>query len=136
MRPISNENRELIAEAKQRGEKEGMIAAWLKISKRSVGTIWKLFRRTGGFQPAKYTGRKSRLSGEKIDEICSAIKESPDMTLNELIERLSLPIKKSQLSKLLIKLGFSYKKRPSTRKNSSGATSCKNVPSGWRGKDD
>ena len=34
MKPISNEKRELIIEAKQRGEKEGVIAIWLKISKR------------------------------------------------------------------------------------------------------
>jgi transposase len=134
MKPISNEKRELIIEAKQRGEKEGTIAAWLKISKRSVGTIWKLFRDTGGFQPAQYTGRKSRLSAEKIEEIRSAVNENPDITLNELIERLYLPIKKSRLSKLLIKLGFSYKKRPSTRKNSFGATFSKNVPSGLSGK--
>jgi transposase len=130
MKPISNEKRELIIEAKQRGEKEGVIAVWLKISKRSVGTIWKLFRDTSGFQPAKYAGRKSRLGDEKIGGICSAISENPDITLNELIERLSLPIKKSQLSKLLIKLGFSYKKRLSTRKNSSGMMSKKNVPIG------
>jgi transposase len=130
MRPISDKKRGLIIDAKQRGEKEGVIAAWLKISKRSVGAIWKLFRDTGGFQPAKYTGRKSRLSGEEIDRICSAINENPDVTLNELIEQLSLPIKKSQLSKLLVKLGFSYKKRLSTRKNNSGATSSKNAPSG------
>jgi transposase len=130
MKPISNEKRELIIEAKQRGEKEGVIAVWLKISKRSVGTIWKLFRDTSCFQPARYPGRKSRLSDEKIDGICSAVNENPDITLNELIERLSLPIKKSQLSKLLIKLGFSYKKRLSTRKNSLGGTSSKNVPSG------
>ncbi|MDR1471688.1 MAG: hypothetical protein LBS75_04115, partial [Synergistaceae bacterium] len=43
---------------------------------------------------------------EKTEEIRSAVNENPDMTLNELIEKLSLPIKKSRLSKLLIKLGF------------------------------
>jgi transposase len=58
MKPISNEKRELIIEAKQRGEKEGLIAAWLKISKHSVGTIWKLFRDTGSFQPAKKIRRE------------------------------------------------------------------------------
>jgi transposase len=110
MKAISVEKRELIIEAKQRGEKEEEIAIWLKISKRSVGTIWKRFMDTGVFQPIKYTGRKSCLSNEKIDEICSVIKERSDITLHELIEQLSLPIKKSQLSKLLIRLGFSYKK--------------------------
>jgi transposase len=118
MKPISGEKRELIIEAKQRGEKEEEIAVWLNISKRSVGTIWKLFKNTGSIQPTKYTGKKPRLTNEKTEEIRSAIKENPDITLSELIERLSLPIKKSQLSKLLIRLGFSYKKRLFTQKNS------------------
>jgi transposase len=130
MKPLSNEKRELIIEAKQRGEKEGVIAVWLKISKRSVGAIWKLFKDTSGFQPTKYTGRKSCLSDEKIGEICLALNENPDITLNELIERLLLPIKKSQLSKLLIKLGFSYKKRLFIRKNNSGTMFNKSVRSG------
>lgn len=134
MKLISSEIRELIIEAKQRGEKEEVIAIWLKISKRSVGTIWKRFKDTGGVQPIKSTGRKSLLSNEKIDEIRSAIKESPDITLNELIERLSLPIKKSQLSKLLIRLGFSYKKRLFIQKNSLGTMFSKNVLNGWNNK--
>lgn len=116
MKPISNEKRELIVEAKQRGEKEGIIAKWLKISKSSIGKIWKLFKDKGNFQPTQYTGRKSRLSDEKIEEIRSTVKERPDITLNELIEHLSLPIKKSQLSKLLIGLGFSYKKNSSSER--------------------
>ncbi|MDR2527747.1 MAG: hypothetical protein LBD04_01840, partial [Synergistaceae bacterium] len=109
MRPISNEKRELIIEAKQRGEKEERecylnndifklintcstmifknndtrvekpydtricrnmiitwatlseenIAVWLKISKSSVGTLWKRFRDTNCFLPKIYTGRRS-----------------------------------------------------------------------------
>ena len=59
MKAISVEKRELIIEAKQRGEKEEEIAIWLKISKRSVGTIWKRFMDTGVFQPIKYTGREN-----------------------------------------------------------------------------
>jgi transposase len=130
MKPISVEIRELIIEAKQRGEKEEEIAVWLKISKRSVGTIWRLFKKTGNLRPAKYMGRKSRLSDEKTNEIRSVIRESPDTTLNELIEQLSLPIKKSQLSKLLIGLGFSYKKRHFIRKSSSGMMFKKNALNG------
>jgi transposase len=117
---IERKKRIDMIEAKQRGEKEGLIAAWLKISKRSVGTIWKLFRDTGSFQPAKYTGRKSRLDCETIEKIRSAVNENPDITLNELIEKLSLPIKKSQLSKLLIKFGFSYKKNSPSKRTASG----------------
>ncbi|MDR2529030.1 MAG: hypothetical protein LBD04_08445, partial [Synergistaceae bacterium] len=82
---ISNEKRELIIEAKQRGEKEENIAVWLKISKSSIGTLWKRFRDTNCFLPKIYTGRRSCLTEEKINEICSAITEKPDITLNELI---------------------------------------------------
>ena len=57
MKPMSNEKRELLIAAKQRGEKEEDIAKWLDISKGSVGTIWRLFRNTGSFLPTAYTGR-------------------------------------------------------------------------------
>ena len=111
MKPISNEKRELLIAAKQRGEKEDNVAKWLEISKGSVGTIWRLFRKTGSFLATAYTGRPSVITQEKKDEIQAAIRNDPDITLSELIERLSLPIQKSQLSRLLISLGFSFKKR-------------------------
>jgi len=111
MKPISNEKRELLIGAKQRGEKEADIAKWLKISKSLVGTIWGLYRKTGKFLPTPYTGRVSAVTKEKIDEIHTVIKNAPDITLSELIGKLSLPIKKSQLSRLLISEGYSFKKR-------------------------
>lgn len=111
MKPISKEKRELLIAAKQRGEKEEEIAKWLEISKGSVGTIWRLFRKTGSIMPTAYTGRPSMITQEKVDEIQEAVRNNPDATLSELIERLSLPIQKSQLSRLLISLGYSFKKR-------------------------
>jgi hypothetical protein len=41
-----------------------------------------------------------------MERIAAEVKNTPDATLGELIENLSLPIKKSQLSRLLIKLGL------------------------------
>ena len=127
MKPISNEKRELLVTAKQRGEKETDIAKWLDISKGSVGTIWRLFRKTGSFLPTAYTGRPSVLTSEKIDEIHAAVKDEPDITLSELIEKLSLPIKKSQLSRLLVSLGYSFKKRQLIRQSKTDRTSKKSV---------
>jgi transposase len=111
MKPISNEKRELLIAAKQREEKEEDIAKWLNISKGSVGTIWRLFRRTGSYLPTAYTGRPSVITQEIKDKIHAVIRNDPDITLCELIEKLSLPIHKSQLSRLLISLGYSFKKR-------------------------
>lgn len=110
MKPITNEKREMLIAAKERGEKEEEIAKWLDISKRSIGTIWRLYRQTGSYLPTPYSGRKSVITQEKIAEIEEAVRSSPDMTLSELIEKLSLPIKKSQLSRLLLSLGYTVKK--------------------------
>jgi transposase len=117
MKPISNEKRELLISAKQRGEREEDIAKWLEISKGSVGTIWRLFRKTGSYLPTSYTGRPSSIQAEKIEEIVAAIEAESDITLNELIEKLSLPIQKSQLSRLLISLEYSFKKRRHIRQS-------------------
>ena len=117
MKPITNEKRELLIAAKQRGEKEEDIAKWLVISKGTVGTIWRLFRKTGSYLPTAYTGRPSVITQEKTEEIQAAIRTEPDITLCELIEKLSLPIQKSQLSRLLISLGYSFKKKQRTRQS-------------------
>jgi transposase len=117
VQPISNEKRELLITAKQRGEREEDIAKWLNVSKGSVGTIWRLFRKTGSYFPTSYTGRPSLITPEKTEEILAAIEVQPDITLNELIEKLSLPIQKSQLSRLLISLGYSFKKRQPIQQN-------------------
>jgi transposase len=111
MRPISSEKRELLISAKERGEKEIDIAIWLNISKASVGTIWRRFRKTGTFLATAYTGRPSVITQEKVEMIRMAVNSEPDITLSELIQKLSLPIQKSQLSRLLISEGYSFKKR-------------------------
>ena len=134
MKPISAEKRELIISAKQRGEKEKDIAVWFCVSKKSVGTIWRLYKNRGSFLSIPYKGRLSKISESISNKICSAINTTPDITLNELIEQLSLPIKKSQLSKLLIKFGFSYKKRLFIQKNNSGKMSNKNELNGGKRK--
>lgn len=117
MKPISNEIRELIVEAKKRGEAEKNIAQWLHISKRSVQTIWKMYRETGNTLPTPYPGKRPRMSEAKMKEIDTFVEENPDKTLEEIIEELQLPIKKSQLSVILIGMGYNFKKRRFIQKN-------------------
>lgn len=111
MTPIANEKRELLIEAKKRGETEKNIAKWLRISEHSVTTIWRRYRETGSYLPTPYPGRRPTLSDEKWEEIKTLVTEAPDITLNEIIEELALPIHKSRLSVLLIEAGYSFKKR-------------------------
>jgi transposase len=111
MKPISKEKRELIISAKKRGEKEEEIAHWLEISVRSVSRIWKLYNETESIQPKKRPGRKSSLDDATIEQIRMTVKQQPDMTLEELIEELSLPIRKSRLAVILTRMNLSFKKR-------------------------
>ena len=111
MKTISVEKRELIVDAKKRGEKEGDIAVWLRVNVRSVRRIWKLYKETESVQPKAIPGRKPSVDASAISKIASKVKMQPDITLEELIGELGLPIKKSRLSVILVGLGFSFKKK-------------------------
>ena len=130
MTPISNEKRELLIDAKLRGETEKDIAKWLKISERSVTAIWRKYRETGSFEPMPYPGRLPLLTAEKWEETKIFVSQNPDATLDEIIEKLSLPIQKSRLSVLLIEAGLSFKKRHFTPKNSNEMMCRKNGQTG------
>lgn len=134
MTPISNEKRELIITAKKRNEKEESIAKWLKISKSSVGKIWKLYKDTGSYLPAPYPGREPILTAAKFEEVKIFVAGNADATLEEIIEELSLPIQKSRLSVLLINAGLSFKKRRFTLMDSCEKTSKKNAKSSKKNK--
>ena len=94
MRPISKEKREISAAAKQRGEKEATIALWLGITVRPVAGIWKLYKTKGDVSPLKPKGRPHKLGKADFAKVAGEAGKAPDTTLKELIERLSLPIKK------------------------------------------
>jgi transposase len=115
MKPISNEIRALLIEAKKRGEKEKDIAKWLQISEGSVRTIWRLYRESGSYLPTPYPGRTPLLTAEKWNEVTMLVADAPDKTLEEIIEELALPIRKSRLSVLLIQAVYSLKKRLAPR---------------------
>jgi transposase len=57
--------------------------------------------------------------------VMAKIKEVPDMALFELIEEFNLPISQAALSKRLIKLGLTYKKRRSIQKTGDAKMSLK-----------
>ena len=110
METISKEKRELIIAAKERKEKGADISSWLNVSLSSVNRIWSQYKRTNSIAPKARPGRTPSLSDAKIEEIKAAVKKEPDITLEELIDSLELPIKKSRLSVILIKMGLTYKK--------------------------
>jgi len=48
--------------------------------------------------------------------VIELVEAQSDITLEEIIDELELPIRKSRLSLLLIKEGYSFKKRQSTQR--------------------
>jgi transposase len=112
-KPLSNDMRKRIIDAKLRGETEDKIAADKEVSKSTVTKLWSLFRTTAGYSPRPNpNGRKPRLSEEQLEQIRKAIEECPDVTLQELIDEFGLPGSISALSKTVrFKLDFVYKKK-------------------------
>ena len=109
--PIPNEIREKIIKHKENNETQSNIAKWLMISESTVTKVWARYKRTSSYEPSPRTqGRKPRVDFETMTKIEEKIKETPDITLAELIAEFNLGISESALSKRLKKLGYSYKK--------------------------
>jgi len=130
LKPISNDKRQNIIEAKQRGEKAEAIIKRFNVSASSISRIWNKYRKTGDCSPIPYPGRKSEISEEKDNEIRDYINENNDATLEEMIEALSINLTISGLSRHLDKMGLSFKKRRFTQTGSSALMSSRSVRDG------
>jgi len=112
MRPISNEKRQIIIEAKKRGETEKTILNWIPdISRSSITKIYKQYQTTGTHQPKPYPGSTSHLTKEQDKQIRDKIQQTPDITINELRDELSLDLTESGMSRHLKVMGLTFKKR-------------------------
>jgi len=134
MRPISNDKRQNIIEAKLRKEPVTAIIKWFNVSASSISRIWNKYQQTGDYSAIPYTGRKSDISEEKENEIRDYIKNNNDATLEEMIEALSINLTVSGLSRHLDKMDLSYKKRRFTQTDSSVRTLSRNVNDGVKSK--
>lgn len=130
MQPTSPEKREQIIEAKLRGEKTETIILWVKVSKSTIDKVWRRYRETGSGVATPYTGRRSKITPELETQIRSEVDANNDITLAELIDKLSLPIGVSRLSQVLISWGYSFKKRRSIRQHNREKMCKKGVMSG------
>ena len=130
MKPTDDKTRENIILAKQRGEKREKIAYWLNVSISTIDKVWRRFKDTGSYSAIPYQGRKSDITKEMDYKIRATIREIPDITLEKLIEKLSLALTVSGLSRKLDKMGISYKKRRFTQTTKNVQISKKNAASG------
>jgi transposase len=81
-------------------------------------------RERGTVEPLLHLrGRKGKLTGELKIRLSRFVTARPDATLNEIKEQLALDVSLSTVDRWLRKLGLSFKKSRSTRRNRTGPTS-------------
>lgn len=115
------ELRKLIVANYKAGMKVTELSRIFQVGK---STIWKLLkkeRETGSIEP-EYHGKKSSITDEQCQAMFDLVEEEPDITLEEIRERLDLPIHKSQISNLLCQAGYHFKKRWYMPRNANGQT--------------
>jgi transposase len=110
---IHYEVRKSIIEAWERGIGVKELKSVYGYGKTSIYNLITQNKRTGTIEPRLSTrGRKPKISAGDLQRIDAIIKERPDITLNEMIEKLDLPLSESRMSRIVReKLGYTYKKR-------------------------
>ena len=120
MRPLSQDLRQRIIAARERGAGTGEVCRRFGVSRKSVERFWKQHRLTGECRPKQIGGyRRSRL--EKHDRTLRRwIGAQADLTLSELqkrcLEDLKVSIGITALWHRLEQLGLSYKKNDARRR--------------------
>jgi len=128
--PYSQDLRDRVLAAYDRGMRTKKIAETFAVSPAWARGIKQRRRETGEISPRPMGGA----TVIKIDRarLAELVKEQPDATLKELRERLGIVCAESAISMALKKLGFSFKKRQSTRPSRTARMSRSGVKNGKR----
>ena len=124
----SQDLRDRVIAARQRGLKTRQVARLLQVSDAWVRRVMQRFREYGETQPRPRGG----VTVVKIDmdRLRELVEHQPDATIPELHERLGVACSESAVGMALKRLGFTFKKRRSMPANSSGLTLRKNACDG------
>ena len=120
MRPLSQDLRQRIVAARERGEGTGEVCKRFGVSRKSVERFWKEYCRTGQCLPKQIGGyRRSRLAPHDR-RLQRWIETQPDLSLGELQQRclgqLGVSIGITALWHRLRRLGLSFKKNDARRR--------------------
>ena len=109
---LHNESRELLLKAWDKTHDAKKVAEFFSVN---TSTVYRLVNRrdkTGEWQTRTHLrGRKSALSQEQKQSIIQLVQEQPDITINEIIDRLHLTVSDETVRRTLIKAGYTYKKK-------------------------
>ena len=133
--PYSLDLRERAVRLLDEGASSPEVAEMLGVSDSWVRKMRLRRDRLGHLKPGSPPGRERKLPREDEVELCLLVDDQPDATLEELAvlvaKRLKVRLSISTLSRRLIELGLTRKKRHSTppkqtdpRSSTSGSASC------------
>jgi transposase len=110
MKPYSLDLRERVLKDGDAGMKTSAVARKYSVSPAWVRRLKQRRRQTGQVAPTPQRHGPPPAWQALADRIRVAVREAPDLTLREYIERFALPISKSALARGLTALGLSRKK--------------------------
>lgn len=114
-RPYSQDLRDRILAAYDRGMKTRQIAMIFNVSPAWARRVKQRRRETGETTP-RPTGGAVVVKVNR-ERLAALVRQHPDATLSELREQLRVDCALSTISMALKKLGFTFKKRRSTRRS-------------------
>ena len=125
-RPYSQDLRDRVLTAYDRGMKTRQIALTFDVSPAWARRVKQRRRETGEITPRKMGSPGVR----KIerDQLIELVKSTPDATLQELRERLDVPCSRSAISMILTRLGFTFKKNAA--RGGAGSSRCGRTSNG------
>ena len=109
---LHNETRKLLIEAWNKTHNAKEIAECFSVNTSTVYRLEKQMRETGSVKTrTSQRGRKHALTPEDIQNIDRVVQQEPDITIDEIIDKLGLHVCNETVRKAVIKLGYSYKKK-------------------------
>ena len=109
---LHNEARELLVEAYEKIGNAKEVAECFGVDKSIVYRLSRQKKATGSVKlKTNKRGRKPSLSPEDLSNIDKSIQEQPDITIDEIIEKLDLHVTNETVRKAVIKMGYVYKKK-------------------------
>ena len=109
---LHNEARKLLIEAWNKTHNAKEVAECFSVNTSTVYRLEKRTRETGCVETRpSQRGRKPVLSQKDIQNIDLLIQQQPDITINEILEKLQLHVSDETVRKAILKLGYVYKKK-------------------------
>lgn len=100
--PFSNDLRKRIIEAKERGQSVKEIEENFSVKKSMIYNLLNLFKETGKYEPrTRNAGRKPKLNEEQLEQIKELIIKESDIQLDDIKDKLNLPICISALCRII-----------------------------------